>query len=145
MKNRTYFLNTILAVVVGVALLAIVLLRTFLPALIMPRVSIPNLMLLSLAALLLDRLFAPGAKRCFICIPVFAALTFGLLPWAAGLVPASEIWKTALAGCAVFTAAAWLFTSMCERMASGPAAKAAPVISALGLYFASQCLTGIFF
>lgn len=145
MKNRTYLLNSLLAVVVGIALLAIVLVHTFLPAVVIPKVSIPNLMALSLIALLLDYYLARGSKRCYICIPVFAAITFGLLPWVAGYIPAGEIWKLAVGGCFVFTAATWLFTSMCERLSSGPVCKAAPVISALGLYFASQCLAGFFF
>lgn len=143
MKNRSYLLNVLLAAVVGAALLVILLLRTFLPQIILPRVNIPNLMLLSLIALLLDHYLARGADRCYICIPVFAAISFGLLPWIAGYIPAAEIWKLALSGAAVFTAAAFLFSSICERLSSGPAAKAAPIICAAGLYLASQCLTGI--
>jgi len=143
MKNRAYLLNTILAAVVGVALLAIVLVKTFLPQFLIPKAGIPNLVLLSLVALLLDYYLARGAQRCYICIPVFAVITFGLLPFAAGYIPAAEIWKLALAGGAVFTAVTWLFTSICDRLSSGPAAKAAPIVSAIGLYFAAQCLTGI--
>ena len=143
MKNKAYLLNTLLAVVVGVAMLAIMLVHTFLPNIIIPKVSIPNLMLLSLIALVLDHYLAGDAQRCYICIPVFAAVTFGLLPWIAGYIPASEIWKLALAGALVFTAAAWLFTTMRDRLSSGPASKAAPLICALGLYLASQCLVNI--
>ena len=145
MKNRSYFLNTILAVVVGIALLAIVLMRTFLPQFIIPGVSIPNLVLLSLIALVLDYYCARGAERCYICISVFAAITFGLLPFVAGYIPVGEIWKLALGGAAVFTACTWLFTSICDRISSGPARKAAPIVSAIGLYFAAQCLAGIIF
>ena len=143
MKNRDYLLCAVLAVVVGIALLAIVLVHTYLPAVIIPKLTLPNLMLLSLIALVLDYYLAPGAKRCYICIPVFSAIIFGLLPWTAGYFPAEGIWRAALAGAAVFTAAAWLFTSACERISSGPASKAAPVISAVGLYFAAQCLNGL--
>lgn len=144
MKKTPYLLNTILAIVVGIALLAIVLVHTFLPAVIIPKVSIPNLAALSLIALVLDRYIAPGAPRCYICVPMFSALTFALLPWAAGYVPAAQVWKLALGGCAVFTALTWLFSSICERLSSGPSSKAAPVVSAVCLYFAVQCLTGIF-
>lgn len=145
MKNKTCLLNTILAAVVGIALLVIVLVRTFLPAFVIPRVSIPNLVLLCLIALVLDHYLAPGAERCYICIPAFALITFGLLPWAAGYIPAGDIRKLALSGCAVFTAVTWLFSSIRERLSSGPASRTAPLISALGLYFAAQCLTGIIF
>ena len=144
MKNRNYLLNTLLAAVVAVALLAIILVRTFLPNFVIPKPGIPNLMLLSLIALLLDHYLAPGAQRCYICIPVFALVTFGLLPWIAGYVPAGGVWKLAIAGAAVFTAATFLFSSICERLSSGPASKAAPIVSAIGLYFAAQCLAGIF-
>jgi len=143
MKNRTYLLNTILAAVVGIAMLAIMLVHTLLPNFIIPKASIPNLVLLSLIALVLDHYLAKGAQRCYICIPVFALITFGLLPWVAGYVNANGMWKLAIAGAAVFTAATWLFTTMCDRLSSGPACKAAPLISALGLYLAAQCLTNI--
>ena len=145
MKKKAYLLNTLLAAVVGIAMLAIVLVRTFLPQMIIPRVGIPNLVLFSLVALVLDAYFAKGADRCYICIPVFAAITFGLLPYLAGYIPAADIWKLALGGAVTFTAVTWLFTSICERLSSGPATKVAPLISAVCLYFASQCLTSIIF
>lgn len=141
--KKSYVLNTILAVVVLVTLLAIILVHTFLPNFVIPKVSIPNLVLLSLIALVLDHYIAKGADRCYICIPVFAAITFGLLPFCAGYIPAAEIWKLAIGGGVVFTIVTFLFTSVQDRLSSGPARKAAPVISALGLYFAAQCLTGI--
>ena len=141
--KKTYVLNTILAVVVLVTLLAIILVHTFLPNFVIPKVSIPNLVLLSLIALVLDHYIARGAERCYICIPVFAAITFGLLPFCAGYIPAAGIWKLAIGGGAVFTVVTFLYTSVLDRLSSGPARKAAPVISALGLYFAAQCLTGI--
>lgn len=143
MKNKTYTLNTLLAVILGAVLLIAVFVRTFAPAIILPELDLPNMVLLSLLALLLDHYLAPGAKRCYICIPVFSAITFGLLPFAACFVGALDALKLALIGCAVFTAVTWLFTSMEDRLSTGPAAKAAPIVSALGLYLAAQCLMGI--
>lgn len=143
MKKNHYFLNTALAAVLGAALLAAVLVRTFVPAMILPELDIPNLVLVSLAALLIDHYAAKGAKRCYICIPLLSALTFGLLPFAACFVSLMEALKLALVGGVVFTAVTWLFSSMTERLSSGPAAKAAPFIGALGLYLASQCFAGL--
>ena len=145
MKNKAYMINTILAVVVGIALLAMVLVRTFLPQFILPKVNIPNLVLISLIALVLDYYLARGADRCYICIPVFSAIAFGVLPWAAGYIPAAEIWKLAIGGGAVFTIVTFLFSSIQDRLSSGPVLLAAPVISALGIWFAAQCLTGNIF
>ena len=143
MKDRSYLLSTLLAAVVGIAMLAIMLVHTYLPAIIIPKVSIPNLVALSLIALVLDHYLAKGASRCCICIPVFAAITFALLPWVAGYTPAGEIWKLALGGAVVFTSVTYLFSTITDRLSSSPASKAAPFICALGLYLASQCLTGI--
>lgn len=142
MKEKTYFLNTFLAAVLGIAMAAAVLVRTFLPNFIMPNLDIPMLVLISLVALLLDHYITPGAKRCYICIPVFSAIAFGLLPYCAAYVTGGEAMKLAFLGGVVFTATTWLFTSMIDRLDSGPAAKLAPVVSALGLYLASQCFMG---
>ena len=143
MKNNKYFLNTALAVEVGVALAACVLLRTFIPAIVLPQLSIPNMVLLSLIALLLDHYLAPGAKRCWICIPVIGCLTFGLLPYAASFAGVLEALKLAVVGGAVFTVTTGLFTSIQDRLRSGPAAKFALILSAFGLYLASQCFAGM--
>lgn len=143
MKNKTYILNTLLAAVLGTALLIAVFVRTFVPNVILPQLDMPNMVLLSLAALLLDHYIAPGAKRCYICIPVFSAIAFGLLPFAACFVGAWEAVKLGVIGCVIFTATTWLFTSMQDRLSTGPAAKAAPFFSAFGLYLAMQALSGM--
>ena len=142
MKENKYFLNTALALVLGVAGVAAVLVRTFAPNFIIPPLDIPNLVLLSLAALLLDHYVAPKAKRCWICVAVLSAVTFGLLPWCACLVAGEEALKLAVAGGIVFTLTAWVYRSMADRLSTGPAAKAAPLCSAIGLYLAVQCFAG---
>ena len=143
MKNKMYFLNAALTVVLFIAALVLILVRAFAPQIILPEPDIPNLVLLSLAALVIDHYAAPGAKRCYICIPAFSALSFGLLSWAAGLVSPADALILGLAGGILFPALTWVFTSMVNRISSGPVAKAAPVVSALGLYLAIQCLMGM--
>ncbi len=143
MKKNTYTLNTLLAIVLGAALLWAVVVRTFMPRVILPELDISNMVLISLAALVLDHYLAPDAKRCYICIPVFSAITFGLLPFAACFVGAVEALKLAVAGGVIFTAMTWLFSSVQDRLSTGPAAKAAPVVSAFGLYLAIQALMGM--
>lgn len=143
MKNKTYTLNTLLIAVLGAAALIAALVRAFAPIIIIPKLSVPNMAALSLLALLLDHYIAPGAKRCYICIPVFSVLTFGMLPWAAGFATPLEAVKLALVGGAVFTVTTWLFSSIQERLSSGPAAKEAPIMSAFGLWLALQALTGM--
>lgn len=143
MKDKRYMLNTLLAVILGVALAVCVLLKTWIPAVVLPKPDIPNLAALSLLALVLDHYLAGRGKRCYVCVAVFSVLTFGLLPWAAGMGSWTTLWKTALLGGAVFTALTFLFTSIQDRLSSGPTAKAAPILSAFGLYLAVQCFAGI--
>ena len=144
MKNKTYTLNTVLALLLGAVLLVCVLVRTFAPRIIMPHLDVVNMTLISLAALVIDHYLAPDAKRCYICIPVFSAITFGLLPFAACFVGGMEALKLGITGGIVFTAITWSFSAMMDRLSTGPVAKAAPVVSAFGLYLAIQALMGMF-
>ena len=142
--KKYHILNTILTVVVFLAVLACVLVRAFAPGVIIPPLNVPNMVLLSLAALLADHYWARGSQRCYVRIAVFSAITFGLLPWAAGFAGALEALILAVSGGVVFSVTTLLFTTMADRLASGPAKKLAPVVSTLGLWLAAQCLTGIF-
>ena len=144
MKKNTYTLNTLLAMVLGAVLLVAVIVRAFMPRVIMMELDVPNMVLISLVALVLDHYLAPDAKRCYICIPAFSAVTFALLPFAACFVGAGEALKLGVAGGIIFTAMTWLFSSVQDRLSTGPAAKAAPVVSAFGLYLAIQALMGMF-
>ncbi len=141
---KKYMLNTFLAVVATVALLAMVIARAVCPILVFPGFGVPNLALISLVALLLDYYIVKDAPRCYICIPVFAFLTFALLPLAAGFIQPFQVLSLGIKGCVTFTVTTWLFTSMADRISTGPSAKLAPVMSAVGLYLASQCLMGMF-
>ena len=142
MNNKKYMLNTLLALVLGAVLLGFVLIRTFAPRIILAELDIPNLVLISLVTLLLDHYLAPGAQRCYKTIALASAVTFGLLSFGAmlGLGRALEL---AVVGGIVFTAVTWLFTSMQDRLSTGPAAKAAPIMSAFGLYLAAQVFAGM--
>lgn len=143
MKQKTYFLNTMLCALVFAALTAQVLVRSFAPMWILPPLNIPNLTALCLLALLLDHYLAPGARRCYVCIPVLSALTFFLLPLASGYADLPGSCRLALVGAAVFTAVTWLFTSIQDRLSTGPACRLAPILSALGLFLAAQCFAGM--
>ena len=143
MKKNTYTLNTVLAIVLGAVMLAFVLVRTFAPRVILFELDIPNLVLISLAALLVDHYLAPEADRCYVCIPLFSAITFGLLPFAACVVTGAQAVELGVAGGAVFTVTTWLFTSVQDRLSSGPAARVSALFSAVSLYMAAQCLAGV--
>ena len=142
MRNK-YLSNTLLAGILGIALAVCVLSRTFVPMVVLPALDIPNMVLLSLAALVLEHYLVSGRKGSLLLSSPLAALTFGLLPYAAGLATGTQALKAALLGGIVFALTGWLYRSVQERLSSGPAAKAAPVLSALGLYLAAQCFAGM--
>ena len=143
MKKNQYFLNTVLAIVVFVACAIALLVRVWFPAAVIPQLNIPNMVLLSVIALLLEHFLAPMNPRCYICIPVFSLITFGILPLMAGFACQHDFWKYGLVGGLVFTATTFLFTSATQRLLTGPKAKAALVVCSLGIWLAAQCFAGI--
>ena len=143
MKNNKYLLSTILAAVVFAACAVALLVRVWIPAVVLPPLNIPNMAALSVIALLLEHFLTKGNPRCYICIPVFGAVTFGILPLMAGFACQHDFWKFGLVGGVVFTITTFLFTSAQDRLLTGPKAKAAAVITGLGSWIAAQCFAGI--
>ena len=145
MKNKTYTLNTVLTAVLAAVLAVMVVLRAVSPQLILMQFDIVSITGISLIALVLDHYLAKGAKRCYICIPVFAALSFGILPFAAGMVALKYVLGLAASGAVIFTLCTFAFTSIQDRLSSGPAARLAPIMSAFGIWQAVQAFAGIGF
>ena len=143
MNEKRYFSNTALAAVLCIALVVCRVLRTCIPFGVLPELDIPNMVLLTGMALLADHYFGAEEKKADLWMLLLAALTFGILPVAAGFAPLTEAWKLALVGGMVFWVTAWLYASIQDRLATGPAAKAAPALSVLGLYLAAQCFSGM--
>ena len=142
MKNKTYTLNTVLTAVLAAVLAVMVVLRAVSPQLILMQFDIVSITGISLIALVLDHYLAKGAKRCYICIPVFAALSFGILPFAAGMVALKYVLGLAASGAVIFTLCTFAFTSIQDRLSSGPAARLAPILSAFGIWLAVQAFAG---
>ena len=85
MKNRNYTSNVALPVVLGVFLLVCLLIRTFNPMAVLPRLDVPMVVAVSLVALLAAHYLAKTQEACDAVSLVLAALTFGLLPYVLGL------------------------------------------------------------
>lgn len=143
MKQQPFFLNILLSILLCAVLLIAMLLRAFVPTLILPRADIPSLVLLSLVVLLIDHYLAPGQPHRRAGIPLLAMLSFGLLPWVARFADGFHAIRLGLVGGAVFTVTARLFSSILDRISSGTNRRAAPFISALGLYLAAQGFLGL--
>ena len=143
MKNNKFLFNTLLTAVLFVAMAVCMVIRAREPGVILPVLNIPNMVLLCLVALLAEYYIAGTNPRCYLCVLVFSMLTFGLLPLMAGFTCVHEFWKLGLVGGVVCTVTVWLFTSITERLLSGPKARAAAALSAFCLFLAAQCFTGI--
>ena len=152
--QEKYTLNTALAAVVGLGCLAAVLYRVFLPAAVLPAVGLPAAVLpavglpaaaaCSLLALAAEAYLSKGVpRRNWGLTLLLGALTFGLLPWAAGLTAGTEAVRFAVVGGAAFGALTFLFTSLRERLASGPSGRLAPLVTAGILFLACQCFAGM--
>lgn len=145
MKNKSYFVHLSLMIVLTVALVAITLVHTFLPQFLIPKATVPNLALISALALLIDHYASKGAKHCYILIAVFSFASFFLLPYLAGYAPVCESLKIGVVGMVIYTLSAFLFTTAADRLATGPKAKFAPILTAIFLVLAAQCFEGMIF
>ena len=143
MKNNKFLLHMALSAVLFAALTAALLVRVWQPAAIIPPLNIPNMALLSVIALLLEHILAKGNPRCYWATALFGALNFGILPLMAGFACVHDFWKYGLIGGCVFTATTFLFTSATQRLQTGPKARTAAALTALGIYLAFQCFAGI--
>lgn len=136
-------LNILLALALTLSLLIVLAVKTFQPAAVLPKLNVSHLVLLSLAVLLCEHYLAPDQPRRWGYIALYSALTFLILPLASSLASGVMLLKLAIGGCAVFIAVTWLFTSVVRRIASGGRNDLAVIVSALGIFLASQAFTGI--
>ncbi len=143
MKKKQDLFGILLAGCVGIVSLAGILLRAFLPRFILFSFDFGGIGLLALIALVSEHYLTETITRDYRLIPFYAALIFGLFPWASGFIaPVDAIW-TAVIAAVLVTVLAYLYDSMIDRLSSGPTARLAPFICACGLFLAMQCLCGI--
>ena len=142
MKNRTTILNTSLAAVLGVVLLASIVAKTMCPQLILPQINIPYVAAISLVALVITS-FVKTEEGCIYCEMALAALTFGLLPLAAGMLNGAIVVKFALCGGIVFGVLDLIVNAMTKRIEVAGICKCAVIPSAFVLYLACQSFAGI--
>ena len=143
MKNNRFFLPIVLVAVLFLALLLGMILQICLPAVVLPQLNIPNIVLLSVMVLLIDHFVAKDSKRCYLSILIFGFVVFAALPLMAGFTCIHNFWKIGLVGAITFTVTTFLFTSAAARLKTGPKAPVALVLTGFGMYLAAQCFAGI--
>ena len=140
MKANPLKQSVLLAAVVGLFCLALAAAGALAPMAVLPKLDLPAMLALALAALW------SAPKLCWSALLANAALggvSFALLPWCAGVSGGVPVLTMGLAGGAVFGAASLLYTAAMERIATGPKAPLAPAGTALLLFLAGQCLSGL--
>lgn len=145
MKTISCFRNILLAGLWGLLLAGCLTARAFVPAINLPAMDLPLLLLISLLSLLADHYVKGAVSAVPVVSAALAAVTFGLMPLCAGLADLLTAGKLALVGGLTYLAASVLFDSMVHRLSTGPRVKAAPIVGALVLYLAGQCFSSIFF
>ena len=142
MKKNTMLANTLLAVVLGVGLLAGMVWRTFMPYVVLPKLDGIACVGITLIALTIEYFIAGVQKREWAMQVILAMVTFGGLALAAGL-PYAGL-KTFLVGAVVFAVITFLFDSMVQRLELTADKKGAVLPTAFVLYLACQCFMGMF-
>lgn len=141
MEKKSMILNTLLAVGLGAGLLVGMVWRAFQPNVVLADLDIPSMAAIVLIALVLEYLVKGTQKRAWAVQIVLAAVTFGVLPWAADL-PTAGV-KLMGCGTAVFAVLTWLFDCVAQRMEVTTERKGAMVPTAFILYLACQCFMGM--
>ena len=141
MEKKTMTLNILLAIVLGAGLLVGMILKTFIPGIILANLDIPSMAAIVLIALLIEYFVTGSGKRVWPVQIILAAVTFALLPWAADI-PYAGI-EVAACGTAVFTVLTWMFDFAVQRIELTVDCKGAMVPTAFVLYLACQCFMGI--
>lgn len=143
MRKNLYFINILHILVVASSCLGGILIKSFLPDMVLVRVSIPLLVLLSLIPMVVETYMVSGIKRNGLLNVLIAGITFTVLPLCVGGNSDVSYATLFVAGTAVFGITDILYRSMAERMASGLEGKFVPVINGIMLFLASQCFQGL--
>lgn len=146
MKHNPLKRSVLLTLVVGAACLAWALVEIAAPLAIRPRFDLVMILALSLIALTLDAyLGAPSEPSwpALLANTALGGIAFGLLPWCAGAAGGTPAWVLGLTGAAVFGIVSLLYSAALERIATGAKAPLAPAGTALMLFLAGQCLSGL--
>lgn len=133
--------NTFLMILVGLSCLARLLVKTFVPDLILPGLDVAFVCALSLGACLLEAWFGrKESKACPVCDFVYGALAFGLLPLACGWADPTLAAVLAAVGGVGHLVLSFLFGSLRQRLK--PESHVAPAAAAFLLFLAFQGFTG---
>ena len=141
MEKKNFVLNVLLAVVLGAGLLVGMVWKAFQPNVVLADLELPAIAALVLIALVIEYLWKGTQKRAWAVQIVLAAITFAVIPFAAGY--AGTGIGLLLCGTVMFTALTWIFDSVAERLDVTCDCKCAMIPTAFVMYLACQCFMGM--
>ena len=141
MEKKNFVLNVLLAAVLGAGLLVGMVWRTFQPNVVLADLELPAIAALILIALVMEYLFKGTQKRAWAVQILLSAITFAVIPFAAGYAGAGI--GLILCGTAMFTTLTFIFDSVAERVNVTCDCKCAMIPTAFVMYLACQCLMGM--
>ena len=141
MEKKNFVLNVLLAVVLGAGLLVGIVWKAFQPNVVLADLELPAIAALVLIALVIEYLWKGTQKRAWAVQIVLAAITFAVIPFAAGYAGAGI--GLILCGTAMFTVLTWIFDSVAERLDVTCDCKCAMIPTAFVMYLACQCFMGM--
>lgn len=141
MEKKSFVLNVLLAIVLGAGLLVGVIWSAIRPNVVLADLDLPAIAALVLIALVIEYLWKGTEKRIWVPQIVLAAVTFAVLPLAAGYVGAGV--KLTICGTVVFSILTFIFDSVAERLSVTTNCKYTVIPTAFVMYLACQCLMGM--
>ncbi len=141
MEKKSFVLNVLLAAVLGAGLLVGIIWSAMVPNVVLADLEIPAIAALVLIALVIEYLWKGTQKRAWAAQIVLAAVTFAILPLAAGYAGAGI--GLILCGTAVFAVLTFVFDSVAERLDVTCDCKCAMIPTAFVMYLACQCFMGM--
>ena len=141
MEKNNFVLNVLLAVVLGADLLVGMVWKAVQPNVVLADLELPAIAALVLIALVIEYLWKGTQKRAWAVQIVLAAITFAVIPFAAGY--AGTGIGLILCGTVMFTALTWIFDSVAERLDVTCDCKCAMIPTAFVMYLACQCFMGM--
>ena len=143
MRKNQYLINVLHMMIVGFFCLMAIFIKTFFPYVLIPKISIPLLVLFSLIPMVLAYYMKAEGERNLLITAVLAGLTYAMFPFCSGLDTEISFVSLFLIGTIVFWLTDLCYESLEERMRTGPHYVSTPVANAFAIYLASQCFHGL--
>ena len=143
MMKQRYLKSIIYIGIITIASLVALVSNSFFPDIMFPSISIPMFVLFAALAQMLAYYLKIDDEGCPFVSALFASIASVVLPLLARFDLRHSAWIMLLVSYAVYLAIDFIYSSMADRMKSGPKAILAPAVNCLLLFLASEAFMGL--